>query len=234
MKKSAIVLNNIQNIIFDFDGTLGDSSDDIIESLYSAFDAENISIPESVYFLATDIGPPIREIILGRIPELNSDMVDKITKKFRYIYDNGAFDKTKLYEGVRDLLHKLRTKNVRLFIATNKPILPTKNIIMKLDIDFFDEIVTPDVIKDRLLDKESMVSYLVGKWGLDQDKTIMVGDSPSDIIAAYKNKVLPIAVSYGYSDHGQLEPSKPFCIIDNIKQLSYIINLNKNDGINNK
>lgn len=212
----------IQNIIFDFDGTLGDSSEDIIESLHLAFDAVSISLPESVSFLPTHIGPPIRDIILSLMPELDAKSVDKIAKRFRHIYDNGSFDKTQLYNGVRDLLPKLREKNIRLFIATNKPARPTRNILTKLDINCFVEIATPDVIEGRLLSKPNMISYLITKWELNTDRTIMVGDSPADVIAAHKNKILPIAVSYGYSNRNQLEKSKPYCIIDDIMQLQYI------------
>lgn len=213
----------IQNIVFDFDGTLGDSSEDIIESLYLAFDAVGISLPESVSFLPTHIGPPIWDIILTLMPELDAKSVDEIAIQFRHIYDNGTFDKTRLYNGVKELLYKLREKNIRLFIATTKPTRPTRNILKKFDIDCFVEIATPDVIEGRSLSKADMISYLVTKWELNTARTIMIGDSPSDVIAAYKNGILSIAVSYGYSNRDQLEKSKPYCIIDDIMHLQYVI-----------
>ena len=215
-------MDTIQNIIFDFDGTLGDSSEDIIDSLYLAFDAVSVSLPESVSFLPTHIGPPIRDIILSLMPELDAKSVNKIAKQFRHIYDNGTFEKTQLYNGVKRILHKFREKNIQLFIATNKPAGPTRNILAKFDINCFVEIATPDVVEGSLLSKYNMISYLITKWELNTAKTIMVGDSPDDVIAAHKNKILPIAVSYGYSNRDQLEKSKPCCIIDDIMQLQYI------------
>ena len=211
----------IRNIMFDLDGTLIDSHKDIIDCLKKAYSV----LPEfsDVEIGRKEIGPPLSEIIKSAVPEIDKTSLEKIIKKFRGYYDKCNFTKTKTNEGVRSLLEKLCSLDLRLFIATNKPLLPTKLILRRLNIDVFEDIVTPDKIKRTRFNKTGMVSYLISRWKLKKAETLMVGDSASDVIAAHGNGIISVVLSGGYGNINHINKSNPKHTINKIKELYALI-----------
>lgn len=205
-----------KNIIFDLDGTLIDSAGDVAHCLKKAYSVipgfSNVEISESFIF----IGPPLNEIIKKITPDLTEEQTRIVIKQFRNCYDNSSFLKTKLYEGVYELIQNLKRHNIKMFITTNKPFFVTKKILKNLMIDDFDDVVSLDVVAGEKMDKTEMVSYLINKWGIEKDTTLMVGDDASDIIAAHINGLKSVAILNGYGDVNTIYKVKPLYVIDTI------------------
>lgn len=210
-----------KNIIFDLDGTLADTAPDIINCLKQSFEKvlqmKDVKIKESI------IGPPVSEMFKIIMPGLNREKVEALTKMFRACYDKSLFLDTYLYEGVKDLLQALTEQSYKIFIVTNKPALPTKKILKKLKIDFFDKVITPDIQEKKKLNKSEMLKFLISDCCLDASKSVMVGDTENDITAARENDIDSVAVLYGYSVESELLESKPKFILSSIKELLKII-----------
>jgi len=206
----------IKNIIFDLDGTLVNSAGDIVYCLKKAY----ISIPElsNVEIHESFIGPPLNELIKKITPDITDKQTHVITKEFRNCYDNSSFSKTILNEGVKKLIQTLKHRNIRIFIATNKPFFATNKIVKNLMNDDFDEIVSLDVVAGKKMDKTEMISYLIYKWNLDRANTLMVGDDASDIIAANNNHVLSLAVLNGYGDKNKIHDAKPSYVFNTVEE----------------
>ncbi len=211
----------IENIIFDLDGTLIDSMEDIVICLKKAFNIYGIN---NININKSDIGPPLIEMIKNIASELDEEQIKEIVKNFRIYYDNHDYSKTILHNGVRKLLITLKKLNIKLFLATNKPVLPTNKIMKKLNIDYFSDIITHDIIEGKKLSKTEMILHLIKKWNMNRDKTIMVGDSENDIIAAHENSIISIAVLNGYGHIDTIDKHKPSYKVDNIKHILTIIN----------
>ncbi len=211
----------IDDIIFDLDGTLVDSAADIIDCLAKAY--ASVSMSGTVEIKKTHIGPPLREIVRSVTPGLDEKIVAQIIKLFRRRYDRSALKKTVFKEGVDETLKTLAGLDKRMFLVTNKPITPTRSILSNLGISFFCDIVTPDILPDRIMSKSEMVLYVKGKWRLKTESTLMVGDTASDVHAARDNGIISAILTNGYGDVESIIDSKPEYLIDSFYDLTKIV-----------
>jgi phosphoglycolate phosphatase len=201
----------MDNIIFDLDGTLIDSSMDILEALKFSYEKNHIDYPENLINTSL-IGPPIRDIIKNLTPAVKDDEIALLISEFRQTYDFCSFENTIVYEGIRELLSELKKEGKKIFIATNKPLKAVNRLLNLLDMNIFDDIVTIDSINNKPHNKAEMLNFLIEKWNLIHNITIMVGDTVDDMNAAILNGITPISVLYGYqSDKKLLKDKSVFC-----------------------
>ncbi|MFZ4740813.1 MAG: HAD family hydrolase [Bacteroidales bacterium] len=209
-------MSNFENIIFDFDGTLVDSQADIKDSLITAiYNIKTVSIDSS----SLKIGPPLEEMIKTILINVSQEETKKIVNSFRTIYSESGFNKTFCYGGIENLLKIFKKTNKRIYIATNKPEYLTKKIIKKLNIDFFDDICTVDIIEGVFLLKKEMISLLIQKNKLNRKTTLMIGDSASDVSSGIENGIATIGVGYGYESKEQIMKANPDFYFDTTLQL---------------
>jgi phosphoglycolate phosphatase len=213
-------MNNpkFRNVLFDLDGTLVDSVEDIVCCLKKAYD----EVPgfSGVRIDKSYLGPPLGDVIRNITPAIEEKHAQLVMKEFMRCYDTSPLSGTRLYEGAYELIQNLREHGVKLFVVTNKRSFAARRILTKLGVDVFDDVVTPDTIAGKRMDKEDMISYLIEKHGLEKAVTVMVSDSPSDIIAARKDGICSVAVLEGYGDAEGLYKSKPSYVIEKIGDLA--------------
>lgn len=192
------MLNHFQNIIFDLDGTLVNSSEEVLVCFKKSFEKANYLIDNSR--LTSDvIGPPLKQILETIAPELTEESkIVEIMQNFRQIYDYNENDISVLYDGILDVLKSLKKSNKKLFIATLKPDIPTQRVLKMFQIiDLFDDIYTIDKF-GKNMSKEEMITHIIEKYDLNKFETVMIGDAASDVIAAKKAGVASIGVLWGY------------------------------------
>ena len=125
----------MDNYIFDLDGTLVDTSYEVLQCLRQALDENFVKYDQSK--LNTDImGPSLKEIIKLVVPELDDDKtINNVVARYRFLYDYNNKDSSKLYDGILNWLEHLIKENKKIFIATNKPKVPTMRLINSLNIN---------------------------------------------------------------------------------------------------
>jgi phosphoglycolate phosphatase len=134
----------LRNVIFDLDGTLVDSANDIrsaIAQAYAAIGMEGMSgkIEQIV------IGPPLAETVRCLTPDLAAEDYSALVANFRQAYDSSPLTETEVYAGVREVLQQLLESNATLLVATNKPAFATRRVLAKTGLqDCFRDVVTPD------------------------------------------------------------------------------------------
>lgn len=209
--------NHFDNFIFDLDGTLVDSSSEVLMCLEKAFNECNVKFDKAK--LTSDImGPSLAEIVKLVIPTLEDKLIiQNIVSRYRSLYDNDPNDRTQLYDGILDWLSYLKSNNKKIFIATNKPKIPTMRLVQKLNITFFNDIYTTDKYDCKKLTKRQMIEEIISKHSLVKEKTIMVGDILSDIEAAHEAGIQSIGVLWGYSSNKNLLAEKSEFIIKRLK-----------------
>ncbi len=211
----------MQNYIFDLDGTLINSSDEVMICFEKAFEKSNYPL-DKTRLTHNIIGPPLFDIVSGLAPELkNIEKLEEIVQNFCYFYDKKDDDISRVYDGVYEVLNTLKSSDKRLFIATLKPTVSTKRIIKQYNLDYFEDIYTIDKF-GYSMNKTQMLTNIIEKYNLDNSTTLMLGDTTTDMIAAKNNNILAIGALWGYGENK--EPLKQISdmVISNIKEIQGI------------
>lgn len=195
-------LENFNTLIFDMDGTMLNSYNQVVMCLEKAFEKENLSIDKS-RITPNIIGPPLVDIVLLVKPDLDLEIAKNVVIRYREFYDNDENDSSQLYEGIYEFLHKLKKRNKKLFVATNKPKYPTLRLLKKYNIDMFDDVYTLDKFQNKIISKKEMISDIILKHKINCEKAIMIGDALGDVLSAQANGIKAIGALWGYGDNKQ-------------------------------
>lgn len=210
------MLNAFENYIFDLDGTLVNSSEEVLLCLRKAFAQAGVEF-EADKMTSDVIGPPLKQIMQNLAPDIREEEMTQVMSNFRRIYDYDAEDISVLYPDIEDLLKTLKSGGKRLFIATFKPQIPTLRLVEKFFPNTFEDVYTIDKFGQPIT-KEEMIKDIVSKYGLEKSKTVMIGDAPSDVMAGKNAGVNTIGVLWGYgSDKTKLIECAD-CVISSVKE----------------
>ena len=187
------------NYIFDLDGTIINSSKEVLLCFEKAFEKANYEIDKSK-LTPNVIGPPLNEIIKLIAPGIQETDINKVVEYFRELYDFEENDISEFYQGIPEVLTTLKNMNKKLFIATYKPEKPSMRIIKQFHLDKFDDIYTIDKFGKHIT-KTEMINDIIEKYNLNKSETVMIGDASSDVICAKEAGVLAIGVLWGYGEN---------------------------------
>ena len=187
----------INNYIFDMDGTLINSSEEVLLCLKKAFIKANCFIDESL-FTSEVIGPPLKDIIKNLAHNIQDDIkLNEVMQNFRQIYDYDENDISILYDGVEDFIKDLKERGCKLFVATFKPKIPAMRLVNKFFPNIFEDVYTIDKY-DKTMTKSEMLADIIVKYELDKSQTVMIGDAQSDMLAAKSVGIVGIGAMWGY------------------------------------
>ena len=211
-------------IIFDFDGTLIDSNPDLTQALNSMlihFDLKPITLEEASLY----IGNGAKKLVeRGLNHRLHHDKITEALFKeafdfFFEAYGEVVCDKTYLYPGVMKTLQYLDDKGYDMTICTNKPFKFIEPILDGLSVkQFFKTWVGADSLPKQKPDAMPLL-HLAETLNRDIEKSIVVGDSKNDILAAQNAKMESIGVSYGYNYNEDIANYNPTKVIDYFAEL---------------
>jgi len=206
--------------MFDLDGTLVDSRRDIAFSVNLALDEMGTPTkePEEIY---PHIGGGVHNLIRGTLPPTRDDLVECGVDLFWDFYKDHVLDSTVTYPGIYRMLEDISGR--KLAVVTNKPYNHTHKILIGLDMDRYFVSVqgwktginvkpAPDLLLRAISDAEAV-----------PERTLMVGDSMADIMAARQAGVKVCAVGYGYGDPARLREAGPDYFAAGVGDLGGII-----------
>ena len=206
-------------LIFDLDGTIIDTLDDLKNAVNYALLQGNY--PERTREqVRKDIGNGVAKLVARSIPnhEDNPDYRNTL-KVFREYYSNHYADYTKPYPNVLETLINLKSEGYILAVATNKLTDIARVLIEKLYPKTFDFIQGDEVGMDRK-PAPMMVETICKRFGVDKVDAFYIGDTNVDMETAVNSKVDYVLVTYGYRTKEELDiqcPNSP--TIDSIKDL---------------
>lgn len=214
----------INNYILDLDGTIINSSNEVLLCFEKAFAQSNYKIDKS-RLTPNVIGPPLKEIIKLIAPEINENDIEIVMENFRLIYDYDEHDISEYYSGVLEFLNKAKNSGKKLFIATYKPEKPTRRIEKQFKMDMFEEIYTIDKFGEHIT-KTQMINDILNKFNLKKEETVMIGDASSDVISAKEAGVTGIGVLWGYGDDKTNLIKNSDYVVKNTQELEEYLKLN--------
>ena len=198
-------------VVFDVDGTLFDTKPGIIKAINDVLNGFGMGCIN-----ATDedkwIGPPIRDSF-KKISGMSNEQAEEATKRYRRIYTEIYISESFLYEGMENVLNRLKSDGAHLCIATMKTkeqmdrLLSLKNMI-----NVFEVVETAAL--DGSKSKVEMLDMIKNKF-INSKYFYMVGDTVSDLEAANKAGFSFIEVDYGYG----LKKDFCYCATDILKYI---------------
>jgi len=186
---------SLKLIIFDLDGTLVETVQDITNALNYALMSHGIkklTVKETTEL----VGEGITRLVEKVLPEGKEQLKDDVMKKFLEYYSEHLIENSKEYPHIRETLENLN--HFKKAVISNKREVLSKRLLEELDLEkYFNLIVGSDTAGER---KPSPVPvlYVISKLNVRPEESIVVGDSYYDIKAGKMAGAKTVAVTYGY------------------------------------
>lgn len=215
---------NKELIIFDFDGTLINSIPDLtlaINKMLSHYNLSPLTIEQVTPFIGNGAKPLVKRALDAALENKSGVEIDFDEAFGIYLsaYKEITCKDTFMYPGVLETLKYLDNKGYKMMICTNKPFKFIEPILDALKIKHFFKLW---IGEDSLVEKKPNalpLVHLVNMLKTNIEKSIMIGDSKNDILAAQNAQMESIGVSYGYNYNENISDYNPTLVIDNFADL---------------
>jgi len=210
-------------LIFDLDGTLVDSRQDLAASVNHV--RTKFSLPElSEAQISGLIGGGAQDLIRRALgPDVPESELEPSLRLFLTYYRAHMLDRTVLYPGVRETLERL--KDFRLAVLTNKPVHFSCSMLDGLGIyRYFSAVYGGNSFENKKPDPVGIFQILSDTKG-HREKTWMIGDSSVDVRTGRNAGVLTCGVTYGYAPD-TFKETPPDYKIDHFSDLEHLVRKN--------
>jgi len=206
-------------ILFDFDGTLCATHEAILYSLEHTLLRFNAQAPSTDKLIrALSKGLPLKEIfpsIYGEERVLSEDEAQAHALAYKEIYKKEGWQRSFLFNGVREVLHRAREHGIRLGIVSNKSIDSLLRAARLFEIEEYFEVIigegsSPYSKPDARIFHEFIAT--VGNCP-DPSQILMVGDALPDLVFAEQCGIRSCWAAYGYGDPGKCRRRDPDYIV---------------------
>ena len=206
--------------IFDLDGTLLDTLDDLTDSMNYMLGKHNFPL-RTRDEVRNFVGNGVRKLVERAVPpeyKADEEFIDKFYDDFSLYYNSHSDIKTSPYPGTLDMLDRLLENGFDIAIVSNK----IDSAVKSLSAKFFGERIKSAIGEKpsiRHKPEPDMVFMAMEEMGADKENSIYIGDSEVDIQTA-KNAGIPcISVLWGFKDRKFLEDSGATVIVESMEEL---------------
>jgi phosphoglycolate phosphatase len=201
--------------LFDIDGTLLDSAEDICGAIQQVL-AGTAAEPVTFDFLKSFIGRHLIDLFNAVLPAYSSGQVDELIRQYRAIYLGRGHRSTRVYPGVAEGLAAL---GGRKSSATTKGTPTTRAVLEQFGlIQFFDHVQGTDGFPCK--PAPDVILTALTALGARPEDCLMVGDAPADMEAGRRAGVKTCAVRYGYGKPQDLARFEPDFWVDDLRALA--------------
>lgn len=216
--------------IFDFDGTICDTKDSILNITDLTYKSLNENISKGLIKDTLKLGCSLEETFSVINTSLNLDFdIDFLVKTYRNLYNNNGYKYINVYEGITPLLDFLKKKDVTILILSNKGSESIEKILKYNKIGgYIDEVIGADSCKYNKPNPKLFSEIISIKYpNIEKEKTYIIGDTLTDIKFAKNSNLKSCFVDYGYGDTNECIQLQPDIVVHSPKELFKIKNLIK-------
>lgn len=209
-----------KGIIFDLDGTLLDTIDDLTDAVNHTLIKYGFPIRHRNEILDF-VGHGAKVLIERALPNDQKHRIDEVLSDYKNYYDSHAMHKTKPYQGITDLLTRLN-QNIKLGVVSNKQDKAVKQLVSH----YFEPIFIAVVGESKQVPKKpdpASVLKVIEMMNLSPNDVVFVGDSEVDIETAKNVGCDMIAVTWGFRTKELLKALNPTYLIDDPYEILNII-----------
>lgn len=190
-----------KTVIFDLDGTLLNTLDDLADSTnyaLSKFGYPTRTIDEVRQF----VGNGVAKLIERAIPEgKNNPNFEKCLAIFKENYAQNMYNKTAPYNGIIEMLSNLKSKGIKIAVVSNKFDLAVKELCKKYFEGFIDFAAGENEAQGiKKKPAPDTVISVLNEFNFASEDAVYVGDSDVDIMTAKNSKMPCISVTWGFRD----------------------------------
>ncbi len=210
-----------KTLILDFDGTLADTKESIIQTMKFVAHTFNIKkIDENL--IESLIGLPLKNTF-EKAFSLDEELIQEATLIYREHYNEIVIDTISLFDGVKETLFDFHHKGINLTVASSKGKAALIKILEMQNIhDIFSFVGGEEDAKNKKPSPD-IVNLIMDKYNYQPNECLVIGDTIFDIEMGQRAHVDTCGVTYGNNTRETLKKQKPNYIIDSFRNLIEII-----------
>lgn len=211
-------MKRYQAVIFDWDGTVMDSTHSIVAAIQAA--CVDLALPmPATHEASWVIGLSFESALHRVVPQLTAQNMPRFLERYRIHFLLRDPD-IKLFDGIVELFAELRARRVFVGVATGK-----SRVGLQRNLDTLQMHSTFDLTRcaDESFGKPhpGMLLEIMDELNLEPEQLLMVGDTTHDIQMATNAGVDSMAVTYGAHDKTTLLSAEPTILVSSIRQMGH-------------
>lgn len=213
-------MKNYKYLIFDFDGTVNDTSEGIYHTFKKVLTLMGVS-SDGIDF-SRHIGPPLE---FSYTELVGAERCQQGIELHRKVFaEDNAVQMSRLYDGIVQTLTELKSRDSVLAIASSKYQPHAVDSIKNFHLDGLFSFVYGQNEKRGF--KTEVLRQLIDDNGWQREKCLMIGDTSYDIDGAHENGVDAMAVTYGFGTITQLLQSRPEMVANSPQEILQLLTEN--------
>ena len=229
------MLTKPEMVLIDVDGTLVDSVPDLAYCVDEMM--KQLGMPErgeaSVReWVGNGVERLVRRALIGQLDgEPDEALFDRAYPIYLDLYAENTSKRSILYPGVKQGLAYLRSAGYKLGCVTNKAAQFTIPLLKDLGVyDEFAIVVSGDTLPQKKPDPAPLL-HVAKHFGVSPTKSLMIGDSVSDVKAARAAQFQIICMTYGYNHGEDIRDAHPDAVIDSMAELEDLLESARSQGV---
>jgi len=209
-------MSQYQLIVFDWDGTLMDSTGHIVQCMQEAITQLDFP-PLDDAAISHIIGLGLNEAAQALYPNISVAAVEQLANTYRQVWLSGPID-TPLFDNASKLIQNLNEQDYFLGVATGKSRSGLNKVLSSTQLEpFFHATRCADECHSK--PNPQMIEELMNYLGVTPKETLMIGDTEYDLQMAHNAGADSLGISHGAHGVDTLQACKPQAIVDDLFQV---------------
>ena len=208
----------MEGILFDLDGTLLDTLEDLMDSVNYALQTEGFP-QRSKQEIRAFVGNGVANLVHRAVPKGTLRPIEaRCLETFRAHYANNMNHKTAPYPGIMPLLNALKQRGTKMAVSSNKFDAAVKKLCAEQFEGYIDVAIgESETVKKKPAPDGPLLA--LRQMGCSKEDTLYVGDSEVDLATAENAGIPCISVSWGFRDKELLESLGAKTLLDTVSEL---------------